>query len=59
LNENGFIKMPCDVFLYLSDFIEQHESDILLEMEDFELLVPVMEWINELEASSGISTLED
>ena len=49
----GVVEMPYEVFRHLHDFVGQHRTDILLEMEDFDLLKVVEEWIDAIVEAEG------
>ena len=42
------MEIPKEVYEALRDFVIQRESDIHLEMENFDLLKPVLDWIKKV-----------
>ena len=42
------MEIPKEIYEALKEFVLQHESDIELEMENFDILKPVLDWIKKV-----------
>ena len=42
------MEIPEEVYEALKEFVIQRESDIDLEMENFDILKPVLDWIKKV-----------